>query len=212
MTSAALGVLGGGLSAVQAVQFNKLQKQAQKASTAAAQNLRGIREQNPFAAVQVPTLGNKLAMENINQNATDYLSALQGVGAEGVIGGAGQLSQSVRDAQLDVAASQDESKYQRDMAQASAQSGINQRKANRDWETEMAALEGAQMAGADAQYNKNRSIESVLSGLSSGIGELAGTDKFDYVDPITKRRMRRKLKFKAPSDQQLEDEMTPTLS
>jgi hypothetical protein len=207
LTSAAIGAVGAGLSVGSAIKQNKLQKQAQEAAKTAAQNLKNIREQNPFAEVQVPTLGNKLAMENINQNAADTLSALQGAGAAGVIGGAGQLNKSIRDAQLDVAARQDDQKYQRDAMQAEAQSGINSRKAERDWYTEMAALEGAQTASSDAQYNKAQALQGALAGLSSGIGELAGTDKFDYPLPGTKR-LKRQLKFKPPTDEEMENETT----
>src|SRR6187402_875482 len=111
--TAAVSALGVGASAVQAIQQNKLKKQAQEAAKQAAQNLKSIREQNPMAGVQVPTMGNKLAMENINQQAADSLAALQGTGAEGVIAGVTGLGQNVRNAQLDVAANQQESQYNR---------------------------------------------------------------------------------------------------
>jgi len=208
VTSAVIAGLGAGASAITAINQNKLQKQAQNAAKQAAQNLKSIREQNPYTGVQVPTMANKQAMDNINQNAADSLAALQGVGAEGVIAGVTGLNQNVRNAQLDIAANQEALQFQRDAAEADAQSGINQRKAQRDYYTGMSELEGAQMAASDAQYNKNASIQSALSGLSSGIGEFANTDRFDYINPFQNVRLRRKLKFKPTHDSQLQNEQS----
>lgn len=208
-TSAALGVIGAGANVAGAIKQNKLQKQAQEAAKTAAQNLKSIREVNPYAGVQVPTMANKAAMENINQQSADTLSALQGTGAEGVIAGATGLSQNVRNAQLDVAAQQEESQFNRDVMQAEAQGGINQRQAQRDYYTGLSELEGAQMAASDAQFNKNQSIQGAISGLSGAVGEFAGTDKFDYLNPKAKK-LKRKLKFKPLSDAEQEaDQSTP---
>jgi hypothetical protein len=209
ITSAIVSAAGAGASVAQAINQNKLQKQASEAAKQAAQNLKSIREQNPMAGVQVPTMGNKLAMENINQNAADSLAALQGIGAEGVIAGVTNLNKSVRDAQLDVAADQQDMQYQRDTDEAQIQSGINARKAQRDYLVGMSELEGAQMAASDAQYNKNAAITGALSGLSTGINDLADVDKFDYMNPLLKGKLKRKLKFKPTPDAELENESTP---
>jgi hypothetical protein len=200
ITSAVLGVAGTGASAAQAIQQNKLMKQANQAAKTAAQNIRSIREQNPFAAIQVPTTGTKMAMDQINQSAANSLAALQGAGAEGVIGGVGTLNKSVRDANLEVGAELSDRQFNRDMAQADAQSGINARKANREYMTEMAALEGAQMAASDAQYNKNAAIQSGFGALSGAIGEFANTDKFDY------KTIRDRIRKKKASGQPLSKE------
>ena len=181
VTSAALGIIGAGLSVASAVKQNKLQKDAQQAAKIASQNLKGIKEQNPFAGVQVPTMANKQAMDQVNQSASDSLSALQGVGAEGVIAGATGLNQNLRNAQLDIASKQNEDQFKRDEMEAKAQSGINERQMQREYYTEMAGLEGAQQASSDAQFNKNQAIQGALSGLSGAVGSFAGTDKFDYV-------------------------------
>jgi hypothetical protein len=208
-TSAAIAGLGAAANIGSAIKQNKLQKQAGEAAKIAAQNMKDVKEQNPFASVQVPTIASKQAMDSINQQSSDTLSALQGAGAEGVIAGATGLSQNVRNAQLDVAAQQNEDEFQRDAMEANAQSGINQRKAERDYYTELSALEGAQMASSDAQYNKNQAIQSAFSGLGAGIGNFADTDKFDYLkEQRSAKKLKRKLKFKPLSDAEQEAEQT----
>lgn len=206
VTSAVIAGLGAVGNAASAIKQTKLAKDAQAAQKQAAQNLAAVRELNPYKAVQTPTIGTKMAMENINQGASDYLSALQGAGSEGVIGGVTGLNKSTRDAYLEAGANLDEMKFQRDAAEAGAQVGINARQAARDYDRNMMSLEGAQMAEADANYNRNRNIESAFAGLSSGIGGFANTDKYDYLTPAGQKRLRRKLKFKPPTDEYLQSE------
>lgn len=174
--TAVVAAAGVGLGVAQAVKQNKLQKQAKEQASAAANRLRGVKEANPFSGVQVPTVGNKIAMEQINQTSADAISALQGAGAEGVIGGVGDVNRSVQNAQLDVAAQQNNSQYQRDVNQAQAQAGINERQAQRDYYTELSALQGAQQAAADAEYNKNQAITGAFNSLSTGLGGLQNSD------------------------------------
>lgn len=171
---------GVGLGVAQAVKQNKLQKQAKEQAAAAANRLRGIKEDNPFSGVQVPTVGNKMAMEQINQTSADAISALQGAGAEGVLGGVSDVNRAVQGAQLDVAAQQDQMKYQRDLAQAGAQTDINARKSQRDYYTEMSALQGAQQAASDAEYNKNQAIMGAFGSLSTGLPGLQNSDTGVY--------------------------------
>lgn len=174
--TAVVAAAGIGLGVAQAVKQDKLQKQAKKDAAAAANRLRGINESNPFSGVQVPTVGNKMAMEQINQTSADSISALQGAGAEGVIGGVGDVNRAVQGAQLDVAANQGQQKYQRDLAEAGGQANINARKSERDYYTEMNSLQGAQQAAADAEYNKNQAITGVFGSLTTGLSGLQNSD------------------------------------
>lgn len=174
--TAVVAAAGVGLGVAQAVKQNKLQKQAKEGAAAAANRLRGIKEDNPFSGVQVPTVGNKMAMEQINQTSADAISALQGAGAEGVLGGVSDVNRAVQGAQLDVAAQQDQMKYQRNLAQAGAQTDINARKSQRDYYTEMSALQGAQQAASDAEYNKNQAIMGAFGSLSTGLSGLQNSD------------------------------------
>lgn len=178
--TAVVAAAGIGLGVAQAVKQDKLQKQAKKDAAAAANRLRGINESNPFSGVQVPTVGNKMAMEQINQTSADSIAALQGAGAEGVIGGVGDVNRAVQGAQLDVAANQDQQKYQRDLAEAGGQANINARKSERDYYTEMNSLQGAQQAAADAEYNKNQAISGAFSSLTTGLSGLQNSDMGVY--------------------------------
>jgi hypothetical protein len=180
MIGAVIGLVGAGLSAAQAVQQNKLQKAADKAAKEAAARLRSYKEMNALKGLQVPQMGTKLAMENIQQQTTDQLNALQGVGAEGVIAGVTGLSKNARDAQLDVAANLDEAQYRRDQAVAAEQSRINKDELARNSGIDLMELQGAQQAVADARANKAAAIQGAFGALSGGITSLAGIDKFDY--------------------------------
>lgn len=206
VTSAVIAGLGAVGNTASAIKQTKLAKDAQAAQKQASQNLAAVRESNPYKAVQTPMIGTRMAMDNINQGASNYLEALQETGAEGVIGGVTGLNKSTRDAYLEAGANLDEMEFQRDSAEAGAQVGINARQAARDYDRNMMALEGAQMAESDAAYNRNRNIESAFSGLSSAVGGFADTDKYDYLTPAGQKRLRRKLKFKPPTDEYLQSE------
>ena len=97
-------------------------------------------------------------------------------------------------------------KYQREVAEANAQSGINARQAERDYYTEAMALEGAQQAASDAQYNKNQAISGAIGGLSGAVGEFAGAEQFDYLgEQMKNKKLKKKLKFQPTiSDAELE--------
>lgn len=173
---AGTALVGAGMSVAQAVKQNKLQKQAARDAKVAQANARNIAEQNPYKGVQVPTIANKQAMEEINQAGANAVNALQGAGAEGVLGGVSDINRGVQGAQLDVAANQNNMQYQRDMAQAEGQLGINARKSERDYEIESAAFMQANQNRSDAQLNKNQAIQNAFSSINQGVGAMANTD------------------------------------
>jgi hypothetical protein len=182
ITSAVIGGLSAGASLVQYSQQQKLSKEAAKARELALNRLKAIQEQNPFAAVQTPTLGSKMAMEQISQQGADTLAALQGAGAEGVIGGVTALNQGLRGAELDVAANLDQMRYQRDMTQAEAQTGINARAAERDFKIGAAEASAAAEQMADAQLAGNQALGSAFTALGGAATALGAIEKFDYTD------------------------------
>lgn len=182
ITSAVIGGLSAGASLVQYAQQQKLSKEASKAREQALNRLKAIQEQNPFAAVQTPTLGSKMAMEQISQQGADTLAALQGAGAEGVIGGVTALNQGLRGAELDVAANLDQMRYQRDMTQAEAQSGINARGAERDFKIGAAEASAAAEQMADAELAGNQALGSAFTALGGAATALGAVEKWDYSD------------------------------
>lgn len=196
-------LVGTGLSVSQAVKQNKLQKQAArdaKAREAAAKNLA---EQNPFNDIQVPTLANKQAMEEINQSGANAVNALQSTGAEGVLGGVSDINRGIQNAQLDVAADQNDRQYQRDMAQAEAQLGINARKTQRDYDMETAAFMQANQNQVDAQYNKNQAIQNAFTSINQGIGAFQNSDVGVYGTKSISRQNKKALKAKGYSNDEI---------
>lgn len=167
MFATAAGLLGAGLSTIQAIQAQKQMKQAAQAASQAAQQLRNIKEFNAFKQVQTPTLGFELAQQGLQQQGAAAISALGGAGAEGVIGGVGNVVQALGAQGLETAAKQSEMQYQRDAAQAEAQQGIEERKAKRDYALGATELEGAQQARTDAMEKRNEAIEGIFGSLGS---------------------------------------------
>lgn len=171
--AAGTALAGMGVSAAQAVRANKDKKAAAQAASQAAQSIANIKEINPFNQVQVPTLGFELAQQGIDRASMSALSASQGAGAEGVIGGVSNLVQGVKGAELDLAAQANEAAYNRDVNEANAQSGINQRQADRTADVETLRLQGAQDAQYQAEKNKQAAITGMFNTATLGAEALA---------------------------------------
>lgn len=173
MISAGVALAGVGMSAAQAVKADKEKKKAQAAATAAANAFKNIKETNAYSGIQVPTLGFENASERNAKQAMAGLGALQGTGAEGVLGGVGQLQEASNAAQLDIAAQQNEAQYSRDMAEAGAQMGIEERRQERERQFYDNQITGAQSAAANAQQNKNDAISGMVEGSLGALGSIA---------------------------------------
>lgn len=167
VTSTLVALGGVGLSAAQAIKANKDMKQAASAVDLAKNQLKQIKETNPFKAVQTPMLGFELAQQQQAQREAQMVGALQGTGAEGVIGGIGQLAQAGNEQDMQLAAQANQTQFQRDMAQAEAQQGIEARKAERDWNTGIAEVQMENMKRAQAEANRNAAIEGAFSSLGT---------------------------------------------
>lgn len=191
--AAGTALAGMGMSAAQAIKANKDKKIAAKAAGDAAQQIANIKELNPFNQVQVPTLGFELAQQGIDRTSASTLNALQGAGAEGVIGGVGALMQGNREQELELAAQANEAAYNRDVAEANAQGGINQRKADRTFDLESSRLTGAQMAQAQAEKNRQAAIKGIFESAGAGADVLAGAQTGAY-----KQKSDKQLYGKAP--------------
>lgn len=173
-TIVALGGLG--LSAAQAIKANKDMKTASQAAEKAAGELKNIKEFNAFKQVQVPTLGFDLAQQGQAQATTQAIQSLQGAGAEGVIGGVGNVLQAGNEQALNLAAQAGQAQFQRDAAQAEAEQGIQSRKQEREFMAGMNEVQSAQMQRASAEERRNAAIEgmfgSVGTALTSGAGAI----------------------------------------
>jgi hypothetical protein len=167
--AAGTALAGVGMNIAQAAKANKQQKAAQGAASSAAAAMKNIKEVNQFAQVQVPTLGFELAQQGIDRSAAAGLQSAQGAGAEGVIGAAGQIQQAVGASELELSAQAGEAKLSRDMAQAEAGTGIEQRRALREKDIYSAELTGAQDAAAAAQTAKVNAITGAVQGAGAAL-------------------------------------------
>ena len=177
VTSTLVALGGVGLSAAQAIKANKDMKQAASAANQAKAQLKQIKETNPFKAVQTPMLGFELAQQQQAQREAQLVGALEGTGAEGVIGGIGQVAQAGNEQDMQLAAQANQTQFQRDLAQAEAESGIEARKAERDWMTGVGEVQEQNMRRYEAAMNKNAAIEGAFSAL--GTAALGADDMID---------------------------------
>ncbi len=177
VTSTLVALGGIGVSAAQAIKSNQQMKQAETAANQAKAQLKQIKETNPFKAVQVPTLGMELAQQQQAQREAQMIGALQGTGAEGVIGGIGNVAAAGNEQDLALAAQANQAQYNRDMAQAEAELGIGARQAERDWMAGIGEIQQQNMMRAQAQANKNAAIEGALGfagSLAGNIDDMVG--------------------------------------
>jgi len=174
VTSTLVALGGVGLSAAQAIKANKEMKKASSQYGMAVNNMKQIKEVNQFKGVQVPTLGFELAQQGQDQQTQQGIAALQGTGAEGIIGGIGQLVGAGNEAYLGLAAQANQAQYQRDMAQAEAGQGIEARRAEREYNIGINDAMDASMRRAQSESNRNAAIGSAFSALGTAAG---GIDK-----------------------------------
>jgi hypothetical protein len=174
VTSTLVALGGVGLSAAQAIKANKDMKKASSQYGLAIQNMKQIKELNQFKGVQIPTLGFELAQQGQDQQTQQAIAALQGTGAEGIIGGIGQLVGAGNEAYLQQAAQANQMQYQRDMAQAEAGQGIEARRAEREYNIGINDAMDASMRRAQSESNRNQAIGSAFSALGTAAG---GIDK-----------------------------------
>jgi len=169
VTGAAIAVAGLGLSAAQAIKSSQDMKTAANAAKAAQNELSKISETNAFKQVQVPTLGLNLAQQSQAQRSASALSAVQSSGAEGVIGGVGQIVQAGNEQDLQLAAMAQEAKFKRDAMQAEAEMGISARKQERDYMIGQNAVISENMRRAQAESNRNAAIEGMITSAGSAV-------------------------------------------
>jgi hypothetical protein len=161
------GLFGAGANTLQAFQAQKQMKFASQAQAQAIQQLKSIKEFNPFKAMQVPTLGFDLAQQSKAQAMQQGVNALKGAGAEGA-GNVASLVQAGFQQDLELAAQAQEAQFKRDAMQAEAESGIQARKAERDFSLGAYELSNAQAMKDAAQQNRNKAIAGIFGSLGAG--------------------------------------------
>jgi hypothetical protein len=174
VTSTLVALGGVGLSAAQAIKANKDMKKAASQYDLANKNLKAIKETNQFKGVQVPRLGFELAQQGQDQQTQQAIAALQGTGAEGIIGGIGQLVGAGNEAYLQQAAQANQTQFQRDMAQAEAGQGIEARRAEREYNIGTNEANDASLRRAESEANRNAAIGSAFGSLGAAAEGIDG--------------------------------------
>jgi hypothetical protein len=172
VTSTLVALGGIGVSAAQAIKSQSQMKEATQASNLAKQQLKQIKETNPFKALQVPTLGLEMAQQQQSQREAQMVGALQGTGAEGVLGGIGQLAAAGNEQDMALAAQANQAQYNRDMAQAEAELGIGARQAERDFTVGLGEVQQQNAIRAQAQKDRNAAIAGALGFAGSAAESL----------------------------------------
>lgn len=160
---------GMGMNIGQAVKANKQAKAAGQAAAAAAQQMKGIKEQNMFAQVQVPTLGFEMAQQGIDRSTRTALDAVGG-SIEGTIGAVGNIVGASGEAEMGLAAQAGEAKLQRDMAQAGAGADIEARRGVREANMYQDEITGARAKQTEAETAKAEAIAGAVGSLGTAAG------------------------------------------
>jgi hypothetical protein len=185
--SIAGGVGGLAMNIAQAQQAKKAREDARKAASAASAALKGVKEQDAFAQVQVPTLGYELAQQSMDRSTKGAMEAARGAGAEGVIGATGSILQAGNEAALNLSAQAGETAFNRDIYQAQNKAAIEQRKAEREGIIYSNELTGAQQAAADAQATRNAAITGAVETGKGLAGDIySSTPLYKRLNPIEK--------------------------
>jgi hypothetical protein len=191
VTSTLVALGGVGVSAAQAIKSQSQMKQATQASALAKQQLKQIKETNPFKALQVPTLGFDLAQQQQSQRETQMIGALEGAGAEGIIGGIGQVAQAGNEQDLQLAAQANQAQYGRDMAQAEAELGIGARQADRDFKVGLGEIQEQNARLAQARKDRNAAITGALGfagDMATNLDDMIGLYRNKNIDAADAQR------------------------
>lgn len=180
VTSTLVALGGVGLSAAQAIKANKDMKKASSQYGMAMNQMKQIKETNQFKGVQVPRLGFELAQQGQDQQTQQAIAALQGTGAEGIIGGIGQLVGAGNEAYLGMAAQAGKAESDIALETAAAGQGIEARRAEREYNIGINDAMDASMRRAQSEDTRNQAIGSAFSALGTaagGIDKMAGLYK-----------------------------------
>lgn len=173
LTSTIIAGAGVALSAYQAYQGAQQQEDANKSAADIAAKQKMLAESNKVSGVQVPQLGYKLAQEANAQRSASQLQALQGAGVAGVLGGVPALNQAASAEDLQLAASLDAQKAERDQFVAAQEQASEARRVQQQSDMLNNQMLGAQNARAMGQMTEQAGYAGML--------ESAGTAANEYI-------------------------------
>ena len=186
----ALAISSAAIGAGQMIMGAQQQKKGQIAADKAMAEQRALIEQgvvNQYAGLQAPTEAFDLAEEQTQRAVTEATVAVQEAGAEGVIGGVGNIVQAQQQAGLQTAAQRAQAEFDVDKMKAAEQARIDQMKYQGLVGLSQQELMGAQAASAEGRQGIMAGLGGIASGLAAAPGAVkddrAAGDFFGYEPP-----------------------------
>ena len=170
-----MAIIGGAASAFQAV------KGAQEANAAkdALNNLKLPEWQNPYANLQVSTLGADLQRQESQRTAASNIGALQGAGVRGLVGGVGRVQGEQQQLDQQIAADLDRQQKEIDQQKAQAQMQIQGVEEQR-YRSDVAALSSQVNQGTQMMWTGIGGIaESALAAIPGESTDETDAEKAD---------------------------------
>lgn len=166
--SAGVALAGVGMSAYQLAESQKTKKNAQQDANNALNSYSNLKEQDVFSGLQVPTMGAELQQQSADRSTAQALQTISGT-PEMAIGATPGLVQANMEQTREIGADLDAMKYQRDLAQTQNRARIESGRIGRQEEVINAQLSNAQMAGRQADLNKQAGIAGMFAGAANTI-------------------------------------------
>lgn len=174
-----LGIAQMGAAGVQMIQQDAAKKAAVIEAGRLGKSIANRRFVNKFAALQAPTKGTEMLMENVMRQAQASTEASKEAGARGVIGGTGRTVQGVTDAGAQITARLDDLQLQLDNKFLSEEQRIGIMNEQKNLQFDYQRLAGAQGAATSAQTASNQALGSLISGAGSAIaGGIEASDLY----------------------------------
>ena len=164
--SAGVALAGVGMSAYQLSESQKTKKNAQQDANNALNNYSNLKEQDVFSGLQVPTMGSELQQQSADRATAQALQMVSGT-PEMAIGATPGLVQANMEQTRQIGADLDQMKYQRDYAQTQNRARIESGRVGRQEEVINAQLSNAQMAGQQADLNRQMGIKGMFAGATN---------------------------------------------
>jgi hypothetical protein len=175
----ALAIASAAAGGIQAIVGGIQRNKAERAARRATRGKRGVIEEgvmNQYAGLQAPTEAFDLAEEQTQRTVTDATVAAREAGAEGVIGGVGNIVQAQQQAGLQTAAQRAQAEFDVDKMKAAEQARIDQMKYQDTLASFIAEEEGAGKARAEGMSNIYAGLTGVTGGLAAGIAGLGNEE------------------------------------
>lgn len=170
--SIVMGALGLGTSLAQTIKANKQIKSAEAAAKQYAQDYKNIEEVNYMAGLQAPDIS-KMQQEGAARATQMSIQAMQEMGPEGAAQ-VGNIIEAQRQADLQTAQQQGVLEQQVQQQVLGTQQQLEAKRAAREEDVALMGLQGAQMAGVQAQNQKAAGIEGMFSAGGQIIGGIEG--------------------------------------